>query len=51
VNLGQEEIDEELLLAIESAGQDDDEELPRLEDEVHRATDVGVGRCDGIDDC
>ena len=34
LNLGQDEIGEELLLAVEPAGQDDDEELPRLEDEV-----------------
>ncbi|MCY2951546.1 MAG: hypothetical protein NTU53_06160 [Planctomycetota bacterium] len=50
VNLGYEEVDHRLLLAAEPAGQDDDEELPGLEDEVHAATAVGVGQCDRIDD-
>jgi len=34
LGLGQEEVDRRLLLAVKPAGQDDDEELPRLEDEV-----------------
>jgi len=50
LNLGQKEIDEELLLTVEPAGQDDHEELPRLEDEVHAATDAGVKPCDRIED-
>jgi len=50
LGLGQEEIDRRLLLAVEPAGQDDHEQLPRLQDEVHAATAVGVGQCDRIED-
>ena len=50
LSFSQQKVDYRLLLAVEPAGQDDDEELPRLEDKVHRATDVGVGQCDRIED-
>jgi len=41
---GQEEVNHRLLLAVEPAGQDHDEELPRLEDGIHAGTGVGVGQ-------
>ena len=39
LDLGQEEVNHRLLLAVEPADQDDDEELPGLEDEVHGSPD------------
>jgi hypothetical protein len=43
MNLGEEEVDYRLLLAVEPAGQDDHEELPELQDEVHGVSDAGRG--------
>ena len=50
LDFSQEEVNDGLLLAIEPAGQDHDEQLPKLEDETHGATGVGVGEWDRIED-
>ena len=43
--LGAEVLDDFLLLAVAPAGQDGEQELPGLEDEVHGGPDAAVATC------
>ena len=42
--LGAQVIDDRLLLAVDPAGEDDDEKVPGLHDEVHWVTPMGEMR-------
>jgi len=48
LDFGQKEIDHRLLLAIQPTSQDDHEQLPGLEDEIHASTGIGVGEWNRI---